>query len=713
MDIASNRSWMGSSRPTRGLLRDIIYMGFSALAAGLGVSALLVLLILSLSLATPVAHAAETETMRPSDATSGSFLVRVRPSGTYVQSPTLATDVAIKVSGMVARVTVSQQFHNASQEWVEGIYVFPLPENAAVDRLRMKVGERIIDGQIREREQARAQYEAARQAGKRASLIEQERPNIFTSSVANLGPGETLMVEIEYQQTLQYHEDAVSLRFPTVVAPRYIPGSMATGQSGSGWSPDTDQVPDASRITPHVVAKGEAKRNPITIKVKVDAGFPLAAINSTYHAAKIDRHGDSGFDVSLGNGPVPADRDFELTWKAQPGALPRSALYREDTDSGTHFLLNIIPPAGDLAGMQRMPREVVYVIDTSGSMHGGSLEQAKRALLLALKQMQSGDRFNVIQFNSSTSLLFDQSRPADEANLVKARRYVERLEATGGTEMASALQAALDGQATKSHIRQVVFMTDGAVGNEDHLFRLIQQKLGQTRLFTVGIGSAPNSHFMTKSAQLGRGSFTYIGDLSEVGDKMNTLFARLEHPVMSDVELIWPRGVIAETWPQRVPDLYLGEPLVVSARVVGKVRGKLRVRGQRNEELWEASLDLSKAVSGSGMGVLWARRKVESLMDALHDGADPQQIRNDVIDLALDHSLVTRYTSLVAVDITPVRPADRDLNSQSVPTNLPAGWDHDKVFGELPQTATPAMLHLLLALLAAAGAFAFRTRRWS
>ncbi|MEO8164710.1 MAG: VIT domain-containing protein, partial [Betaproteobacteria bacterium] len=263
---------------------------------------LLALSVLSLTVIAPPAQAsgagirasAEPDQLaappgeKPGEQTSGSFLVRVRPSGRLIRSPALSTDVRISVSGMVARTLVAQQFKNDSPDWVEGTYVFPLPENAAVDRLRMQVGERLIEGQIRERAQARAEYEAARDRGSRASLVEQDRPNIFTSSVANLGPGETLTVEIEYQQTLRYEDAAVSLRFPTVVGPRYIAGNPKSEKRGSGWAADTDQVPDASRITPPVVAEGEALRNPVTLHVELDAGFPVGEVKSRYHAINVE-----------------------------------------------------------------------------------------------------------------------------------------------------------------------------------------------------------------------------------------------------------------------------------------------------------------------------------------------------------------------------------------------------------------------------------------
>ncbi len=725
MKLFWNRSLIGAEAPGFSMARDVIRFVVTAAIAGTGFAILLALTILGLTLVAPPAEASsapeagstqDSPSDRPGDQTSGSFLMRVRPGGEYVRSPVLSTDVKFTVSGTVARAVVSQQFRNDSPDWVEGIYVFPLPDNAAVDRLQMHVGDRLIEGQIRERAQARAEYEAARERGSLASLIEQERPNIFTSSVANLGPGQTLTVEIEYQQTLRYQNGSVALRFPTVVAPRYIPGTpQSEGKpSGHGWAPDTDKVKDASRITPKVLAEGEPLRNPVSIHVELDAGFPVNEVRSRYHPVKVEKRDDNRYEVSLAVGPFPADRDFELVWNPMPGAQPRGALFLESAAGESHLLLTLFPPFGVKADDKRLPREVIYVIDTSGSMEGTSIVQAKSALRMALGQLAPEDRFNVIQFNSATELLFPSSREASVKNVVTARRYVDRLKATGGTEMVPAMQAALESPEKEGFLRQVIFMTDGSVGNEDQLFKLIQRKLGRSRLFTVGIGSAPNGHFMTKAAQLGRGSFTYIGDVGEVGEKMAELFGKLEHPVLSDIVVEWPAELNAQSSPGKLPDLYLGEPIVLSALVQGPLTGRVSVRGRAGGESWVAEFDLANAHDGKGMGVIWARRKVDALMDSIQEGADREEVRRQVVEIALKHHIVTRYTSLVAVDVTPVRPQAEGYDSESVPANLPDGGSHAGYFGSLPKTATPAALHLILAMLAAAlGFMVYMLRRVS
>lgn len=652
--------------------------------------------------------------VEPGQATSGCFLMRRAPGEAWTAAPVVETRAVFHVSGVVARARVVQRFRNATDEWVEGVYVFPLPEQAAVDHLLMRVGERTIEGQIRERAQAKAEYQQAKSEGKKASLVEQERPNVFTTSVANLGPGEELSVEIELQQLLAFDAGEIRLRFPLVVGPRYVPGSeVLAGLAGSGWSPDTDAVPDASRITPPVLPPSEAPRNPVAIEVDLDAGFPVEKLQSRYHAVITQSRGEGRYNVHLRDALAPADRDFELAWTPQPGTLPRSVVFTEDRVESRYALVTLFPPVGPAVAASRLPREVVFVIDTSGSMEGLSIQQARQALLLAIERLGPGDRFNVIRFSDTTDALFEAARPVTRDSQAAARRFVQGLRASGGTRMRPALEAALAGGDFPGLVRQVLFLTDGAVGNEDELFGVIRQRLGDTRLFTVGIGSAPNGHFMTKAAEFGHGTFTYVGDVREVEDRMKRLFAALESPVLTGIEVSWPLGAAVEAWPQRVPDLYLGEPLVVAARLEGKAEGVV-VRGHRGAEPWEAILPLARTRPSDGVAVLWARRKVQSLLDSVRDGADAEEVRGQVVALGLEHHLVTQHTSLVAVDVTPARPENAGLRSTALPANLPHGWDHAAVFGELPRTATPAPLHAALALLSLALALGllYADRAW-
>lgn len=618
-------------------------------------------------------------------------------------APQLRTDVAIKVSGMLARVRVQQRFSNPSEAWVEGVYVFPLPDDAAVDHLRMQIGERLVEGEIRERRQAQRAYDHARARGQAASLLKQQRANIFTTAVANIPPGESILVELEYQQALRWQSDAFSLRFPMVVAPRYIPGAplltAGAGFSAAGWSADTDQVPDAAQITPPVVIDSQvpADFNPVNLAVDLDAAMPLSRVESLYHPVATEQVAEGRYRVSLRAGRVPADRDFVLRWRPRLSDQPQAALFSEQWKDRHYALLMLMPPQATMVP-EDMRRELILVVDTSGSMHGASIEQARAALLSALDRLGPDDCFNVIQFNSDTQALFRQAQSADAANLAKARRYVQRLQADGGTEMLPALRFALADAQPDGLLRQVVFITDGAVGNEQALFELIEGSLGDSRLFTVGIGSAPNALFMKRAARFGRGTFTFIGDTGEVRERVANLFGQLSNPVLTDVMVQW-RGaeapLLATQTPMAIPDLYAGEPIVVAVSAA-EAPQQVQISGRIGNRSWQHRATLGAGADSPGVHVLWARRRIGEWLSRGVTGEAAEVIRDAVVELALVHHLVSAHTSLVAVDRTPLRPDDTTLRSAAVPSRLPAGWSAGAVFGVLPGTATPAPLFALL-----------------
>ena len=656
-------------------------------------------------------RAADDVLSSPHDVQSGSLLLQMKEG--YAVATRINTAVEIRVSGPVARTVVRQEFRNDGAEWVEGIYVFPLPDSAAVDRLRLRIGERFIEGEIREKAEARAEYEQARQDGKRAGLVEQQRSNLFTTSLANLGPGESVTVEIEYLETVKYDNGRFSLRIPLTLTPRYIPGSEQ-GRRGSGWSADTDRVPDASFITPPVVTA--SSDHAVTMRAEIDAGVPLQSIASRYHPVRVEAidEAEGRYAVALTGTKVPMDHDLELAWQPVERAVARAALFREVKDGMPHYLLMVLPPDRlDLPdAAPPVARELVFVIDTSGSMHGASIDQAKQALLLALDGLVSGDTFNVIQFNSTVDVLFAASVPATPESMQEARRYIRRLGANGGTEMYPALERALVPAGDEARLRQVVFITDGSVGNEQELFGLIDAKLGNSRLFTVGIGSAPNSLFMRKAAASGRGAYIFISALHEVKEKMSALLRKIEQPRLTGIEVAWPGEALA--YPEIIPDLYAGEPVVQKARLTGESRGGdiVRISGTSPMGDWGVDLPIAAEQENDGIAATWARARIEHLLDRERSGAGAEAIRADVIETALDHQLVSKYTSLVAVEKTPARPQSSALEREQVPNLLPYGQSHEAIFG-FPATAEGWVRDLatgVLLLLCAASMVVVRFR---
>ena len=631
---------------------------------------------------------------RPGDARSGSLLLKTDDG--YTDATRLGIDVDLTVSGPTVRARITQIFRNPTQNWMEATYVYPLPAGGAVDTLKMVVGDRVIVGEIKERQQARIIYEQAQRNGQKAALTEQERPNIFTNSVANIGPGETILVQIEYQEPVHQSGNEFSLRVPMVVGPRYNPAPLVQSvdlrPDGGGWgATSTDPVPDRDRISPRVLDPSEhAPVNPTAITVRLQAGFPLGEVKSHHHQVTIERPDNNTRLIKLAEGLVPADRDFELTWKPAADKAPSVGLFREHVGDADYLLAFVTPPSVEQAEQKPLPREVIFVIDNSGSMGGTSIIQAKASLIYALGRLQPNDRFNVIRFDHTMDVLFPSSVPADREHIGNATSFVGALQAAGGTEMVPAMRAALTDHATgdANYVRQVVFLTDGAIGNEQQLFDTLTAMRGRSRVFMVGIGSAPNTFLMTRAAELGRGTFTHIGSVEQVEERMRGLFAKLENPAVTNLTAKFSDAT-ADMTPAAIPDLYRDEPLVLAAKL-DKLTGSVEIKGRIGDRPWIVTLPLANAAEGKGLSKLWARRKIDDAEIArTMQTVPPADADKTILGLALEHQLVTRLTSLVAVDKTPSRPEGEPLKLSEMPLNLPAGWDFAKVFGERPKLPSP------------------------
>lgn len=592
----------------------------------------------------------------------------------------LASDVHYQIGGLIAEASIRQRFTNTSNDWVEAQYLLPLPEGAAVHDMTLRVGERRIVGEIREKDQARREYVEAAASGKRAALVESDRANLFRTAVANVGPGETIEVEVRWWQQIAYHDDRFALTLPLTYTPRYSANASMSAVDGIRADANA-QDPSTTRDDQHT-----ANAPLVAVTIDLDPGLALAHIKSSTHALKVTRQG-MAYSIALANGSVPADRDFVLEWAPVLGKAPASAMLSETVDGETYAMVMMLPNS-QLA--EPLPRELILVIDTSGSMEGESMAQARAALDLALSTLRPIDRFNVIQFNSVTTSLFDDAVAASAVDVALAREWVGRLTATGGTEMLPALGAALRGTPPNGYVRQVVFATDGAVDDAAGLYQLIDHELGQSRLFPIGIGSAPNAQFIERAATSGRGSSIVIRGPAEVGERMRELFDKLDRPALRDLSLSWPGS--ADSYPQRLPDLYAGEPLIVVAKV-SNLRGTLEARGTGSDAAWATSLSMDRAAHVPGIARLWAQRRIESLEQSIDRGANADDIRAEVLQVAIVHHLVSRYTSLIAVEQTPARGEALDLVSKRIANGEPAGSL------AYASTATSAPLQILVGLI--------------
>lgn len=623
----------------------------------------------------------------------------------------LNTDISGEVNGMVATITLRQTFKNPSTDWVNGEYVFPLPDKAAVDSLSLETDGRLIHGVVKEKQQAKQAFDAAKNSGKKAGLLVQRRPNLFSMSLANIAPQSEVIATVTWVETVRFNAGQFSLRLPTTLTPRFIPGQPLdnliaslnnevdfqkqhtfTIDSAHGWAQNTDEVPDASSITPfQTVTSPAPSSHQFSLKLTLDPGIEISTVNSVSHAINNESNKADGNSqtIQLLNGTALMDRDFIINWSPSANALPDAAVFQQTKGDEKYSLLMLMPPMRNI--VQTLPRDVTFIIDSSGSMAGVSMPQAKQGLLNGLSYLSATDRFNIIDFDDEARGLFPQSVRASSHHLALADRFISGLEADGGTNMESALKLAFSQTQTEGLLRQIIFITDGSVGNEQALFKQIRAGLGDARLFTVGIGSAPNSHFMRGAAKYGRGSYEFIDSLDQAAVQMNTLFTKINRPVMRNIEVDWGSSKLVEIYPQKVPDLYIGEPLMVLAKSAGETN-EVHIKGELAGKAWNTRVIVSNAPNSQNLDKLWAREKIHQLQSQqVLSGQNVGKVKSNIMQLGIDHQLVTAYTSFIAVEEAISKPAQMNAKEKSVVNLMPKG---NAMF--VPNTATPAALMILI-----------------
>lgn len=625
-------------------------------------------------------------------------------NGQTLPSLHLETTVNAAINGLVVTTEYTQRFKNNSDHWVEGVYVFPLPEMAAVRHMEMRVGERRIVGEIKERQAAETLYKKARAEGKRAAITTQQRDNLFTQKVANIAPHQEIEVRLSFIDTATYQAGVFEWRLPTTLTPRYIPGisqppdddnespTDAVSTNSFGWATATDQVPDAPFITPAMTPPPDyGLKNPLRLTISLQSGMELASIEGLYHDINVNKEADH-YNIALQHDVVEMDRDVVLQWKPVLSAQPRAAVFQEQVDGDNYAMVMMVPPNTPV--VHALPKDIIFVIDISGSMQGNSIIQAKSSLLLAIKQLSPDDRFNVIAFSDHFSVFNDRTVLASDELKHIASQWVSALNADGGTEMYPALREAYNQLADPERLQQVVFITDGAIGNEEILFDLITAPGHNARLFTVGIGSAPNAFFMAKAAQLGRGSYELIGYRDDVHGKMSRLFNKLNHVAATNINIDWPEEV--EPYPSLSADLFHSEALLAFAKLSHPLQS-LSISGNTAQQSWQTTIAADGSASASGVGTLWARHKVADIEDQARRGnIEADNVRDAVLDVALTHSLLTRFTAFIAIDETPVRLQYLPLFGEGVANVMPHGSAQQLM--QFANTATSATLSMWLGI---------------
>jgi len=575
----------------------------------------------------------------------------------------------LSVQGLLADMTLEQTFRNTTGQWLEGQYLFPLPEDAAVRGLTITVGDRVIKGQIMPRQLAKQQYTAAKDAGQIASLVEQNRPNLFTMSVASIAPNDDIKIKLDVMLPVTLKDQTLQLVLPTTLTPRYT----------------NELTPDAAVLDTPFARQTDIRGPRLTLVANIAPLDDLSLVGSSTHALDTS----SGV-ITLTD--IPMDRDIVLSWPMRDlPATSGEAFTSKHNDK--RYMQVLLSPPSDASQLPSTSRELILLIDKSGSMAGESIRAAREAIHFALDGLEPDDTFNIIAFDDGTQSLFSSARPAEAGAIATARRFADQLDADGGTEMLNALQLALtndrddrltlnsrvnanagtdadaDAAITKAEfgadfrdeprLKQLVFLTDGSVGYEDSLLKFIKRRLGNSRLFTVGIGSAPNTWFLEKAAEAGRGVSLSIRDTGDVASAVSKLLSRLEQPVITDLSIQYANG-FGEIYPNPIPDLYAGRPTMILGRISDDV-DEIVLTGRRAGERWTQTISIptsaeSGSAQASSVAMQWARAKVENLLDEQRDSVDNERHKDAITALAIDVGLVTPYTSFVAFEAEPVRP---------------------------------------------------------
>jgi Ca-activated chloride channel homolog len=606
-------------------------------------------------------------------------------SVTAIAFPLRHTDVQTKISGMSAMYTVTQTFENPYDEAIDAVYVFPLGDEAAVTSYAIVIGERTVAGEIKKKDEARAAYEEARSQGHTAALLEQEKRNIFRQRIANIAPHETIKVRMQYIELLGYADGQYEIAFPLVVGPRYLPadaiGKTPVAAHRAGQQP-------RGGVTSIPYADDKIAGSTVSFTAEVDAGVPVLAVSSPSHQLKVDEVAPTRRKIALASAGELPNRDLIVRYKTA-SEQTMIGLLAHRTDARGYFTLVVQPKASYKTG-DITPRELMIVVDTSGSMDGAPIAQAQALAGALIDSLRPGDTFNVMAFSGSTHAMAAAPVAGDASGKQTGKAFVASLMAGGGTEMGPAIARALAVAPGNDRVRLVYFLTDGFVGNDDMIVSAARGNLGSNRIFSVGIGSAPNRSLLNQMAAVGRGFASYLNLGESAADVGEEIVRRTAFPYLTDIKIEWGGLAVGAVTPAAIPDVYAGQPLVVSGVYTQPGRAKVIVSattaGRRVQIPVEVALP--DRVDAEPVSALWARKRVDELLFVAGDNVTDKTV-SQVTELGLAFHMVTGYTSFVAVDRTRVVTAGGASKIIEQPALVPAGVNADMAIGA-PAGSAPA-----------------------
>ena len=632
-------------------------------------------ILYSFSLQANSLHSKITQSYQPNTTPYGLFfadVARLATEDEIFAAPTLKTDVHVDVQGLLTTTTVKQYFINPTNTWMEAVYLFPLPDKSAVDFLRIKIGNRFIEGIIQEKEEAKNTYEKAKKSGQKASLVSSSRANIFKTKIANIAPNELIIIELRYHDILTLKNDSYSLRIPTVINYRYTHSKKE--QEGYIASEAPEYNPD---IHSPINWNPNFTINPYSISIELNTGFDITTPKSSFHDVSVDSVSSSYHKITLDEGKIPSTKDFVLSFSPIKSPEPYIEIYGEDIGRDL-YLYGLINPQIEQQDLTVMEKTAITIVaDVSGSMSGNSLRQMQGALIAFINQLPEHHYMNIIAFDDHHYKLFKAPKPAAQRIKQQALRFVRNMEADNGTNMLPPVYEAILEQPPLLMKQQVVLMTDGAIDYETEMMAIVHEHIGDKRFHVIGIGSAPNSFLIKGMAKAGRGSYLYVN--GNIKEKIKELLFKINRPILEDLRVVMLRQ--HEMLPKKFPDILADEPITFFLKIpetkMKDLNKPFTIKGNKRSSAWKFSVAPDQIQKGKYLNQLWARELVADLSFQEAIGfLDTMQHQRWVTDLGLTHHLITEFTSLVAVDPFVSRDQSSPLLSRQIAHNIPDGWEH-------------------------------------
>ncbi len=641
--------------------------------------------LLIISAYAPVSYAAEAKEEEEDQVLAPYFIVQSENSSVDC-FPLKETDVTANINGVIAETYVTQIYTNEGEKPINAKYVFPASSEVTVHGMKMEIGNQVVTAKIKEREEAKKEFNKAKSEGKSASLLEEQRPNVFTMDVANIMPGDTAKIELHYTELISPCEGVYQFAFPTVVGPRYMSPSEDASADNNQWV-ETPYLPN-----------GNTPSSKYNITVNLSTGVPIAELSCKSHEIHVEQPSETTARITLANPEDYAgNRDFILKYKLT-GEEIHSGIMLSKGETENYFMVTVQPPEHYVP--DDIPaREYIFVLDVSGSMNGYPLDTAKVLIKDLVSNLRETDTFNLILFSGASVQMSEKSVPATAANIRKAVSLIDKQEGYGGTSLSPALEDAIAIPADESAARSIVVITDGYVSGEQNVFDIINNNMDKANFFSFGIGSAVNDYLIKGMAKAGFGESFIVTDSEDALTTAENFRTYIQSPLLTDIHITYDGFDVYDVEPSAPSTLFAQKPIVLFGKWKGEPEGAITVTGKSGTSDYEQKINVNEVKSfekSDAIRYLWARMRLERLMDYGYSKDDPD-VKDEVTRIGLDYSIMTPYTSFIAV-IEEIRNPAADSADVNQPLPLPLRVSNLSVGGGYRAYSEPGTILLIFVM---------------